>query len=574
MKHGAGAIVTDEVRRGGSEPPAAMTLAVSEPRLKLDSRGAVVLALVAGLAAVVLVVYWDTFLSILQLWRSAQHGHGVLVFPIAAYLLWRLREPLARIELQPTWWGAIPLLGFVLLWFVSATIGIQAVEQFAAVLLIPATVLTFLGRAFARRALFPLLFIVAAVPIGDGLIPYLMRTTANLATVLLGLVGVPVFRQGQFLTLPGGAFEIADVCAGMQYLTAGTIIGALTAYLTFQSNLKRFVWVLAFAVAMVLTNGLRAFVVMFVASASDMRYLAGADHVYFGWILFAAVIATLIYLAGRRGDDVPDDLAEAAAQTAAASPLLPSAALVAALLLVAVGTTVAEGPPLLWLAFWPAAALLAFGVASAGASPPLRRYRPAALAVGAAAAVLGAGPVLLAKRLDAAVVASPTLELPAIEGCAQASEWSAGGQPQFASADATAAATYECAGVPVSVFVAAYSDNVQGRELVSDANRLAPDEWRRVTTPQAQRFDLGDGASMSVNELQLDAGSRWLVWYWYVTGGDAETSGAVVKLKQAAQLLLEGRADGTAYVLQTPLDATIESSRQRLARAVRSLQTP
>ena len=54
-----------------------------------------------------------------------------------------------------------------------------------------------------------------------------------------------------------------------------------------------------------LTNGLRAFIVMAVASATDMRVLAGKDHVIFGWALFLLVMIALYFVAERFSDRRP-----------------------------------------------------------------------------------------------------------------------------------------------------------------------------------------------------------------------------------------------------------------------------
>ena len=105
--------------------------------------------------------------------------------------------------------------------------------------------------------MFPLLFSLAAVPVGDGLLPHLMLLTADTSTALLRAVGVPVFREGQFLSLPGGNFEVASVCAGLAYLTAGTVIALLFSYFTYRSVLKRFLFVMLTMVVVILTNGLR-----------------------------------------------------------------------------------------------------------------------------------------------------------------------------------------------------------------------------------------------------------------------------------------------------------------------------
>src|SRR5512138_1717392 len=48
---------------------------------------------------VVLAMFWPTFHSMVEVWaRSETFAHGYLIFPISAWLIWRKRAVLARIE--------------------------------------------------------------------------------------------------------------------------------------------------------------------------------------------------------------------------------------------------------------------------------------------------------------------------------------------------------------------------------------------------------------------------------------------------------------------------------------------
>lgn len=491
-----------------------------------DRRGLFVMLLVAALAGLVLLLYWDSFVSMARIWQFSNYRHGAVVFPVSAFLLWRLRSPLSKIELRPCAWGIFLLLGLVLLWLVGRAVGVQVAEQSAAVLLIPATILVFLGFRLARRAMFPLLFLVAAVPIGDALIPHLMQVTADLSTALLRASGVPVYRQGQFLSLPGGNFEVADVCAGLSYLTAGTIIALLFSYFTYQSNVKRLAFVAGAAVVMVLANGLRAFIVMFVASGTDMRYLAGRDHVYFGWVLFGIVVVGLLYVGGRFAEDSREDVRSRHGDAARSG------------------------------------ALQADGFSGNGAYRGFGNV----LMLFVAVAALAAGPFLLTSRASAERLAPRIVDLPAIDACGAPSGWSADWLPEFQSPDAILSGEYRCSGEPVSVFVASYLDNAQGRELITKDNRLIPDDWQRFVLAREHRFTSKDGRTIRVNEMQVELpGAPSLVWYWYEAGGAAATTSAVVKIRQALQLLMRGRADGSAFLFQTPLGESLEASRRRLA---------
>jgi len=89
-----------------------------------------------------------------------------------------------------------------------------------------------------------------------------MEATADVSERLLGLLGVPALREGMFFTLPGGNFEVAEICAGLRYLMAGTVTALLFAYLNFNRWGKRIAFTLLAAVSFVIANGLRAFITM------------------------------------------------------------------------------------------------------------------------------------------------------------------------------------------------------------------------------------------------------------------------------------------------------------------------
>jgi exosortase A len=547
----------------------------------VDRRELTALLMIAVLAALVVLLYADSFASMTAVWQSSDYRHGLLVFPVSACLLWRIRKPLAATELRPCAGGLLLLVPGVLLWSIARAIGVQTAEHLVAVLLIPATVLTFAGWPLVRQALFPLLFLVTAVPVGDALIPYLMEITADVATALLQVVGVPVYRQGQFLSLPGGEFEVADVCSGVRYLTAGTMIALLFGYLSYESNAKRALFVAATAVTMVVVNGVRAFLVMWIASASDMRYLAGRDHILFGWLLFAVVIAATIYIGAQLSDPHRDEPVHELA-AAPRKGRLPLVLVLGFVMLAATSQPLREGWSETWLLLVPAGGLLLLWAlyrrfeslpADAGSvATPASGYWKlnGILALAVAAIVLTAGPLLLTGRASAVSSTAPgmaSMSLPMIAGCGAPGAWAPSWQPELRSPDIVLAGTYSCEGEPIDVSVAAYFENEQGRELITHANRLMPADWRRFSVAGTHGF-IAHGETVEVNEVELTTPLEpAIVWYWYAVGGETATTPSAVKLLQSLQLLRHGRADGSVYLLVTPLDESLEASRRRLAVA-------
>ena len=65
----------------------------------------------------------------------------------------------------------------------------------------------------------------------------------------------------------------------------------------------------ACVVVPVLANGVRAFATIWAADLTSVEAAAGFDHIVYGWVFFAAVMAGVLALGWRWFDRAPDDLA-------------------------------------------------------------------------------------------------------------------------------------------------------------------------------------------------------------------------------------------------------------------------
>ncbi|MGH8310128.1 MAG: exosortase A, partial [Steroidobacteraceae bacterium] len=278
------------------------------PAMRIE-RGARLWLAVAGLAALVVAIYSESFLGIVKLWTLSAYNHCFLVFPIGFYLLWRRRRTLAIVAIEPSWLGLALVCGLAVAWYLGRVIALQALEHVAAIMAIPAIVLAVMGGRFFRAALLPMVFLLLAIPVGEFLIPVLMEVTADIARSLLGIVGIPAYRQGQFISLPGGDFEVADVCSGLKYLLASLPLALLFASWAYRGTLARLMFVAVTAVVFIVGNGVRAFIVMIVASASELEYFAGRDHVIFGNVFFVALLVLVCWVGWRYADPPEADKA-------------------------------------------------------------------------------------------------------------------------------------------------------------------------------------------------------------------------------------------------------------------------
>jgi EpsI family protein len=483
-------------------------------------RGIAVAAVIAVLAIAVVVVFRDSYGTIWDLWKLTTYQYAFIVVPAAAYLLWSQRAVLTAQPIAPSWPALALLFALAMLWQVSRATATQAVEHAAVMLAVPAIVWAALGQRVLRVTAFAWLLMLTAIPVGEVLTPLLMVVTADIATGLLQLFGIPFVRSGQYISLAGGEFKIADVCSGLRYLLTGVTLALLFSYWSFRTIRARASFVVLTALVFLLGNGVRAFIVMIVASASGMKYFVGNDHLVFGTIFFGVLLAAVLWTARRYAhkDEAP-----------------PSG----------------DEPP--------------------RQAPTMSRTRVAVASL-AALALLTLGPAAEAYRSKAPAT-SADVRLPALPGCSAPGEWRATWNPVIHGADTQRRGSYRCDGTNVHVLIVAYARQSPGNELVGSANQIVPTDWWQSGAQTTTHVDLDERRGHEVHQTLLPGTSgSMLTWSWYAVDGHPTVSEYGVKLREAWSALTLDAADSRAYVVSVggrsnALDALREQARQA-ARAL------
>jgi len=514
-----------------------------------------------------------------SLWQRSSHQHGWLVIPISAYLVWRLWPGLQNVGMRGEPWGVVAVAILVTIWLLSRLAGVQVIEHASVLALMPATIFAVAGRRFAYKLLFPLSFLMCAVPIGDSLVPYLMSITADVSAAMLRLSGVPMLRDGPQITLPGGSFVVAKVCSGVRYLMSGMIIAILYSYLNFRSNVKRLTFLLFAGVLLVFANGLRAFLIMTIASASDMRYLVGADHIFFGWALFGIVMISIMSVAARYADHPNETGSELSSNNlidgdTGGLPFLVVLvlAMIAAILNPLQSEALSVGKLIFGLIILIAAIMLVVHH-KRGAEIERRNERESvesrdlrSISIAALVAILlVSGPQAFSVLENHANSIAAVPSIAEFEHCDRRASWSERWYPENSDVDIEAASTHFCIDGEVSIYVAGYASALQGAELISSSNRLTPVSWARHSKRSSREFSMQDGSSRRVNELWVDTpGYRGLVWYWYEVDSQSVTGEVAAKALQVWALLRGRPAGGHVVLVSTAITGNKEAARRRL----------
>ncbi len=469
-------------------------------------------------------------------WTSETYAHGFIALPCAAWMIWRRRDDWAQVEPR-TWWPALALvIGCGALWLTGRLGGVSSIEEFAAVAIIPATVLLATGPAIARALAFPLAFLFFAVPVGEFLTPIMMDYTADATVTALRWSGVPVYREGLHFMVPSGRWSVVEACSGLRYLIASLALGVLYAYLQFRALRYRLTFVALAIVVPVIANWVRAYLIVMLGHLSDMKIAAGVDHLIYGWLFFGIVMAGMFWFGSRWNEP------EARPRAAALGPADGAAAAA------------------------PATASVAMPLSAAG----FRLDR--AVAIAAVVAVLAWRPIAGA-MLDATdpVAIGPALRT-ALAGFPPAP--SLPFAPAYQDPRETVRSAHRVDGRPVEVHAFYYARQHESQEMIHARNalvRLDDPQWT-IRGSGTETTPFGDVATY---RLRRAGGESLLVWTWYAVDGRQSSSAYRAKAATAWSLATGQGDHSLALVLAAPLDddgsAALQSAHGRLAGAAAAL---
>lgn len=281
-----------------SKTQAAATAAAQPPTKSGQGRW-VLLAISAAL----LWSYWPTVVTLARFWqRNQDYSVGMLVPPVAAYLIWSQRDRLAGTQWQPSWLGVGLLLLVELGRLGGEFFGVGSADRYALVGAIGATIMAVMGWRIFWRLKWIILFLVLMVPLPARVHESIAVPLQSLATASavfgLELGGFFVLREGNLLKLENGAVVgVAEACSGLRMLTAFVFVSAVLAFLVKRPQWQKAVLVVASIPIAVGTNCIRVIATSIVVYYSSSTTITETFHDAAGFAMMPlAIVACLLLL--------------------------------------------------------------------------------------------------------------------------------------------------------------------------------------------------------------------------------------------------------------------------------------
>jgi exosortase len=250
-------------------------------------------------------------------WNGSEDmGHGMIVVPMALFLIYHDRERLLSIVPCQGWGGLVILVSGLALYWAGHQADVTFVGLASILVVLAACIWWLLGWEFLKALSFPIAFLLFAIPFPglDMMVALPLRfLMSKLSVLLLNTIGIPVILSGTGILsatdpqmhLAAGqkfAVDVANPCSGIRSLFALMMVGALFAHFIIKECWKKwllFLCTIPLAVAgnlariLMLTIGTQYFGSEFTLGKNPLEH-PSCFHMAAGYLVFIVALGGML----------------------------------------------------------------------------------------------------------------------------------------------------------------------------------------------------------------------------------------------------------------------------------------
>jgi exosortase D (VPLPA-CTERM-specific) len=474
-------------------------------------------------------LYWRVIAKLVFDWsHDENYSHGFLIVPIALYFVWERRARLSAATSRPRALGLAVVLASVAL-LAAGILGAELFLTRISMLGVTAgTILFLLGWQHLAILAFPLAFLLLMIPIPaivfNQIAFPLQLLASRFGEAALTVVGIPVLREGNVITLATTSLEVAEACSGIRSLISLLTLAIVYGYLAESRIWVRVVLALSAIPVAIVANGVRVAGTGVAAHYLGLEAAMGFFHTFSGWLVFLVAFA-LLFVVHR------------------------------VVLLVAPVRMAGRGPATEAIKPTPSSQSAGHQVPSAD-SPVIRSVLVSLCLI--------TGAVLIGR---ASTTEPRPPRVPFSTFPMQIGVWRGENAPRFdqqiltvLGVDEYVNRTYVApGGLPVGLYIGYYQSQRQGDTIHSPLNCMPGSGWEpavreraRLTVPEA-----GGTRQIEVNRIVIEKGlDKQVVLYWYQSHGRVVASEYWGKVYTVLDAIRLNRTDAAMIRLISPVSVS------------------
>jgi exosortase len=250
------------------------------------------------MAALGVAVTFNAWADIVHIaWVDEESSHIFLVLPIAAWLFWVRRSRLRYCRFGASYLGPLLVAAGWLLGTWGFHRGIQSFYHFGAVVVVVGAAVTVLGGDVLRKFLPAFAVLVFLVPVPGRVrlavsMP-LMTATAAVTQTTSEVLGVPVERTGNLLSIQGQHITVAEACNGLRMVFALVLVSYAFAFGEPLRNYVRFLILAMSPLSAIVCNVIRMVPTLWWYGFGTQK-AAERFHDLAGWIMLGVAFLLLM----------------------------------------------------------------------------------------------------------------------------------------------------------------------------------------------------------------------------------------------------------------------------------------
>lgn len=142
--------------------------------------------------------------------------------------------------------------------------------------------LFFYGTQAFRTGIFPLLFMLFAIPIPSFImeraISFLQHGSADVSYAMLKMTGMPIFRQGMIFAMPNLSIEVAPECSGIRSGISLFILSVMACHMFLKTWSRRAILIVVAVPILIFKNALRISTLSYLSVYVDPRIIMSRLH--------------------------------------------------------------------------------------------------------------------------------------------------------------------------------------------------------------------------------------------------------------------------------------------------------